>query len=93
MRFLKQPDGDEKKISFITSSEQSGFLHLYQHSLRLEQENFVQFSEGVLKPINSQHNQLTDGDWPIMHDEAVSIDEKNHLIYFVGFRDPLESHL
>ena len=92
MQFLKQEDGQDQ-VSFITSSEQTGFLHLYHYSLRLNQENFAEYSDGVLKTVSCQSKQLTDGDWSLMHDETVSVDEKNHLIYFTAYRDPLESHL
>ena len=93
MRFLKNRDDGQDDISFITSSEQTGFLHLYHHSLSLKPENFSKYSEGVLKSITCQTKQLTEGDWSLMHDEAVSVDEKNHLIYFTAYKDPLESHL
>ena len=37
--------------------------------------------------------QLTEGDWCIEYDENVCVDEVNHLLYFTGYKDPLESHL
>jgi len=37
--------------------------------------------------------QLTEGEWCIENDENVAIDQKNRLIYFTGYKDPIESHL
>lgn len=51
------------------------------------------YNKGILKCNNLVKIQLTTGDWCIECDENVNVDEKNHLIYFTAYQNPIESHL
>ncbi len=81
-------------MSYITASDESGFLHLYLCRVPLGgNEDFVQLSDNVLKSKSATRQQLTDGDWCIEYDENVSVDKANKLVYFTAYKNPLESHL
>ncbi len=94
MHFLSpENESDQKSISFITANDESGYLHLYYYKILLDHENFTKASEGVLKSNIVVKKQLTNGNWCVEYDENVVVDQKNHLVYFTGYENPLESHL
>ncbi len=90
MNFLNESD---KGLAFITASEETGFLHLYYYKISLDTTNFVQSSAGVLKSINVHKIQVTHGDWCCDADEPITVDQKNHLVYFHAYVDPTECQL
>ena len=49
--------------------------------------------QGVAKTTSLIKRQLTHGDWCVEYSENVWVDERNHLVYFMAYVNPLESHL
>lgn len=92
MQFLKVPE-DSQIVSFLTASEESGFLHLYHYTISLQKDNFTKVSEGIVKSINLTKRQVTNGEWCIDADENLEIDQDHHLVYFHGYMDPTEKQL
>jgi hypothetical protein len=80
-------------LSFITGSDESGFLHLYYYKMSIDVKDFYQYSNEVVKTKSIIVKQLTDGDWCVEYDDNVSVDTQNHLVYFTAYKNPLESHL
>lgn len=91
MQFLD--NSDQKSVEFITANDQTGFLHLYHVKLSLEPNDCERVSNGVLRSKLIEKSQLTEGDWCVEIEHNVVVDQKNHLVYFTGFRDPVENHL
>lgn len=80
-----QPLVEGSELSFIWSSEESGFRHLYLIKTKL--------GSAKMSPKMIFKKQLTEGNWEIS-DKDFWVDEENMLIYFCGLRDtPLEKHL
>lgn len=80
-----QPLVEGSEISFIWSSEETGYRHLYFIRVRLGSKNTP--AKVVFK------KQLTDGNWEV-NEKDFWVDEEEMLIYFCGLRDtPLEKHL
>lgn len=84
---------DENCLSFITGSDESGFLHLYYYKLSIDSKDLYKYSNQILKTKSLISKRLTDGDWCVEYDDNVSVDVLNHLVYFTGYKNPLESHL
>lgn len=83
--YEESPMAPGTELSFIWSSEESGFRHLYYIKIRLKESNCGH--ELVTK------KQLTDGPWEVS-DRDFWVDEGRSLLYFCGLRDtPLENHL
>ncbi len=83
------------EFSFITASSETKYLHLYHQAVSLDPNDF-QFSESESKVVHARvlnRTQLTNGDWCVEWRENIRFDEENDLIYFIGYRNPLESHL
>jgi hypothetical protein len=47
----------------------------------------------LYKSISNTKTTLTDGDWCIEWRENVFVDEENNLVYFVAYKNPIESQL
>ncbi|ESO90963.1 hypothetical protein LOTGIDRAFT_217498 [Lottia gigantea] len=91
----------EDSLSFIWSSEQSGYRHLYYiqseiiHSTTSSLNSSNQSMEYDDKPECNklQEKQITQGDWEVLS-LPVWIDEERKIVYFTGLKDtPLETHL
>ena len=81
----KRPLVAGSELSFIWSSEESGYRHLYLISVRL--------GTGATSPRMVLKRQLSEGNWET-DVKDLWVDEVNELIYFCGLRDsPLEKHL
>ena len=91
MYMLEQ--NNDSILSFISANNETGFLHLYHFEFSLERQNFLQFSKNVLKCISKTRTQLTSGDWVVESRENVSVDQLNGLVYFVAYKNPIESQL
>lgn len=87
MTFLNEGGSN---LAFITASDESGFLHLYYYKISLDKANFTQLSDGVLKSKSVERRQITSGDWCCDADESITVDQKNHLVYFHAYVDPTE---
>lgn len=80
-----QPLTEGSDLSFIWSSEESGFRHLYLIKIKLGVDR--------MSPKMVSKKQLTEGNWEV-NEKDFWIDEEKTLIYFCGLRDtPLEKHL
>lgn len=74
------------EVSFIWSSEETGYRHLYLVTTR------VRSSANGNYELTTKR-QLTDGQWEVS-EKDFWVDEDEKLIYFCGLRDtPLENHL
>jgi hypothetical protein len=92
MHFLNETEATkDSNISFITANDESGFLHLYLYRFSLL--NQTSYVDGVLKATPIAKTKLTEGDWCVEHNDNITVDETNHLIYFTAYKDPIESHL
>ena len=92
MYFLNESDDEkDKAISFITANDETGFLHLYlcKYSLVSTSPHL----EGTRKAMQLSKKNLTHGDWCVDHNDNISVDQVNHLVYFTAYKDPIESHL
>uniref|UniRef100_A0A0A9VTT3 Dipeptidyl peptidase 8 n=1 Tax=Lygus hesperus TaxID=30085 RepID=A0A0A9VTT3_LYGHE len=88
------PGADSGKISYIWSTEETGFRHLqlvtaqlsFPHSNGVHENTDVRWKQVSSVP-------LTSGDWPVV-DEGFWFDSVHSLVYFIGLKDsPLERHL
>ena len=92
MYFLNETQEDkDKNITFIGANDETGFLHLYLYKYSLVHTSV--YSEGILKGSQILKQPLTQGDWCVEHNDNVSVDQENHLVYFTAYKDPIESHL
>ncbi|XP_041356250.1 dipeptidyl peptidase 9-like [Gigantopelta aegis] len=99
IHFFPQSRPDE--ISFLWSSEKSGFRHLYHvtsqlHSSPDQTHCSMELDEKPLECLQCrilQEVPLTVGDWEV-NSKQFWVDEKRKLVYFMGLKDtPLEKHL
>jgi len=73
-------DANNHKVSFIYTSERSGFSHLYTKQVSLSSR------------ITASENQITGGNWAV--EEILRVDMSRMLIFFTGTMDsPLEKHI
>lgn len=96
MYFLEQENDSE--LSFIWSSEKSGYRHLYLISVPIPQcpsASVIESNSDLLESANFKVNkevQLTSGDWAVLPKE-VFVDQVRKLVYLTGLKDTvLESH-
>ncbi|XP_071098891.1 dipeptidyl peptidase 9-like [Haliotis cracherodii] len=99
LHFFPQSSPDE--ISFLWSSEKSGYRHLYHvtsklqtpppdsnHAMELEDR-----SQDFLQSQMVREVAVTQGDWEV-NGKQIWVDELRKLVYFNGLKDsPLETHL
>lgn len=46
-----------------------------------------------MKAIGIERTQITSGDWCVDASESITVDEKNNLVYFHAYINPLECQL
>ncbi|KAL5019615.1 hypothetical protein ScPMuIL_002507 [Solemya velum] len=97
------PQESENEISFLWSSEKSGYRHLYKITSRFQtrDDQYVPLSavdlmdrdESVVYAKVVKEVTLTSGEWEVAG-KQVWVDEKRKLVYFTGYKDTcLESHV
>lgn len=91
MFFLEE--NEPNSLNFITASEESGYLHLYLHKVSLNLSDSISVSEGLLRAKTVSKIKLTEGDWSIEFEGNLNVDQKNHLVYFTAYKDPVENQL
>ena len=92
MHFLNEAEADkEHNVSFITANDETGFLHLYLYRFSLLTNKV--YADGIMKATEISKTTITEGDWCVEHNDNISVDEANHLVYFTAYKDPIESHL
>jgi dipeptidyl-peptidase 9 len=82
-------------FAFVKASSESKYLHLYKHVVSLgDMVEPGDESNGLVRRARVvERTQLTGGYWCVEWKENVCVDEPNNLIFFVGYRNPLESQL
>ncbi|CAF0842964.1 unnamed protein product [Brachionus calyciflorus] len=94
MYFFNQFENQsENTLEFITANESTGFMHLYHRKLSLDQNDLVHLSDGVLQAKVILNERLTEGDWSIELENNIHVDSFHNLVYFTGYKDPVENHL
>lgn len=92
------PSRSSSEVTFVWSSEKSGYRHLYKVTSKLKNCDIYKsaldiIEEDSLEPEVMEEVQLTSGNWEVIS-KQIWVDKEKKIVYFIGLKDSvLETHL
>ena len=92
------PSVSNSEVTFVWSSEKSGYRHLYKVTSKLKncdtyKSALDMLEEDVLEADVIEELPLTSGDWEVIG-KQIWVDKDKKVVYFIGLKDSvLETHL